>query len=57
MKLIKLKQLMKLTELPQVISAVLTDGPFGAVNVCLGLAILDQPDEAPVEILIEELRP
>ena len=48
---------MKLTELPQVISAVLSDGPFGAVDICLGLEIIDQPDEVPVAIFVEEFRP
>ena len=48
---------MKLTELPRVISAVLSDGPFGAVDVCLGLEILDLPDEVPVAIIVEEFRP
>ena len=50
-------KLMKLTELPQVMSAVLSNGPFGDVDVCLGLEIPDQPDEVPVAILVEEFRP
>ena len=50
-------KLMKLTELPQVMSAVLSNGPFGDVDVCLGLEIPDQPDEVPVAILVYEFCP
>ena len=57
MKLMKLKKLMKLAESLHVFSAVLSDDPFGAVDYCLGIEILDQPDKAPVAILVEEFRP
>ena len=50
-------KLMKLTELPQVISAVLSDGLFGAVDVCLDLETLEHPDEVSVAILVQEFRP
>ena len=43
-----------MTELPHVFSPVLSHGLFGAVDVCLGLGILDQPDEVPVAFLVEE---
>ena len=48
---------MKLAESLHVFSAVLSDDPFGAVDYCLGIEILDQPDKAPVAILVEEFRP
>ena len=46
-----------MTQLLQVIFVVWSDGPFGAGDVCFGPEILDQPDEVPVAIRVEEFRP